>query len=45
MPPSRLAGFALVWAALLVLSVDGLTHHRRSRRDAGVLEPAGAAPL
>ncbi len=43
MPASRLAGFALVWAALVVLSVDGLNHHRRSRRGAGVLEPTVAA--
>ena len=43
MPASRLAGFALVWAALLILSVDGLTNHRRSRRDAGLLESAGVA--
>jgi len=42
MPASRLVGFALVWAALLVLSVDGLRHHRRTRRDAVVLEPTGA---
>ena len=42
MPASRLAGFALVWAALLVLSVDGLRHHRRTRRGAGALEPTGA---
>ncbi len=35
MPASRLAGFALVWAALVLLSVDGL-HGRRSRRRAAV---------
>ncbi len=34
MPPSRLAGFALVWAALAVLTVDGLRHGHRNRRDA-----------
>ena len=45
MPASRLAGFALVWAALVILSVDGLNQHRLSRRDAGVLEPVGAATL
>ena len=38
MPASRLVGFALVWAALVVLSVDGLRHHRQDparRRRAG----------
>ncbi|MGH8893739.1 MAG: EamA family transporter RarD [Actinomycetes bacterium] len=32
MPASRLAGFALVWAALVILSVDGLANRRRTRR-------------
>jgi chloramphenicol-sensitive protein RarD len=31
MPPSRLAGFALVWAALVLLSADGLLAARRRR--------------
>ena len=31
MPPGRWAGFALVWAALVVLSVDGLQTAQRSR--------------
>jgi chloramphenicol-sensitive protein RarD len=34
MPPSRLAGFALVWVALVVLSVDGLRNRRTRRRAA-----------
>ncbi len=34
MPASRLAGFALVWAALVLLSADGLRHRHRSRRAA-----------
>lgn len=34
MPASRLAGFALVWAALLLLTADGLRHRRRTRRAA-----------
>ena len=34
MPASRLAGFALVWAALAVLTFDGLRHGHRNRRDA-----------
>ena len=32
MPASRLAGFALVWVALVLLTLDGLRHHRRTRR-------------
>lgn len=38
MPPARWAGFALVWVALVLLSVDGLRHHsttRATRRAAG----------
>jgi chloramphenicol-sensitive protein RarD len=31
MPPSRLAGFALVWVGLVLLTVDGLTSARRRR--------------
>jgi chloramphenicol-sensitive protein RarD len=38
MPASRLAGFALVWAALVLLTADSLRHRRRVRRDAR-LEP------
>jgi chloramphenicol-sensitive protein RarD len=34
MPASRLAGFALVWAALLVLTIDGLGRQHTRRRDA-----------
>lgn len=42
MPPARLAGFALVWLALIIFTVDGL---RRSRTAPApvVPEPAGAA--
>jgi chloramphenicol-sensitive protein RarD len=36
MPTSRWIGFALVWTALVVLSVDGLNNARRTR----LLEPA-----
>ena len=32
MPPERWAGFALVWIALLILTVDGLVGARRNRR-------------
>jgi chloramphenicol-sensitive protein RarD len=42
MPASRLAGFTLVWAALVVLTVDGL-RGRRTRRRAQAPEPAELA--
>jgi chloramphenicol-sensitive protein RarD len=32
MPPARLAGFILVWTALLVFTVDGIRHARRQSR-------------
>jgi chloramphenicol-sensitive protein RarD len=32
MPPARLAGFGLVWTALVVFTVDGLRHARRQSR-------------
>ena len=31
MPPARLLGFALVWVALALYTVEALTHHRRLR--------------
>ena len=40
MPPARLAGFALVWVALVILTVDGL---RRQRRGA-VTSPPESVP-
>jgi len=40
MPAARLAGFALVWVALVVFTLDGVAHHRRAGRDAR----RGAAP-
>ncbi|WP_328850921.1 EamA family transporter RarD [Micromonospora globbae] len=44
MPPARLAGFALVWLALIVFTVDALRQTRRaraaSRLAAAVPEPA-----
>ncbi|MFB9236996.1 EamA family transporter RarD [Plantactinospora siamensis] len=48
MPPARLAGFALVWLALIVFTIDGLrTGRRRSRAAtlarATATEPAAAA--
>lgn len=45
MPPARLAGFALVWAALIVFTVDGLRNSRRQSRAtalAATPEPAAA---
>lgn len=32
LPPERLAGFALVWVALVVLTVDGIRRQRRTMR-------------
>ena len=40
LPAARLAGFALVWLALVVLSVDGIRHSRRP-----ALEPVEAPAL
>jgi chloramphenicol-sensitive protein RarD len=44
MPASRLAGFSLVWAALLILSADALRNgHRNRARDGAAAYPASAA--
>jgi chloramphenicol-sensitive protein RarD len=32
MPPARLAGFALVWVALTVFTIDGIRHARSQGR-------------
>jgi chloramphenicol-sensitive protein RarD len=42
MPPARLAGFALVWLALVVFTADGIRHVRSTRRATTVnaTEPA-----
>jgi chloramphenicol-sensitive protein RarD len=32
LPPTRLAGFALVWVALAVFTIDGIRRHRRALR-------------
>jgi chloramphenicol-sensitive protein RarD len=37
MPPARWAGFALIWAALIVLTVDMFLAGRRGRRAARLL--------
>jgi chloramphenicol-sensitive protein RarD len=39
MPPSRLVGFVLVWAALAVLTFDGIRQGHRTRRDARAQVP------
>jgi len=49
MPPARWAGFVIVWAALVVLSYDGLRQggrNRTARRSAASDEDAGVeAPI
>jgi chloramphenicol-sensitive protein RarD len=44
MPPARLAGFALVWLALVVFTVDGLRSARASRTTTAATEPVAAVP-
>ena len=44
MPVSRLAGFALVWLALAVLTVDMLRHRGRVRRAADAADEPAAVP-
>jgi chloramphenicol-sensitive protein RarD len=46
MPPARLAGFALVWLALVVFTVDGIRAARSARAAtaATVSEPVAAVP-
>ncbi|WP_405114482.1 EamA family transporter RarD [Micromonospora sp. NBC_01405] len=43
MPPARLAGFALVWLALMVFTTDALRHARRSRHARRAATPADLA--
>ena len=43
MPPARLAGFALVWLALVVFTVDGIRNVRRSRTALLAATPEPAA--
>ncbi|MBG0565262.1 EamA family transporter RarD [Actinoplanes aureus] len=46
MPPARLAGFGLVWVALMIFTVDGIRGARaaaRNRAAAVVIEPPAAA--
>lgn len=48
MPPTRLAGFGLVWAALLVFTVDAVRHTRGRRHladhEIGAVAGAGGEP-
>jgi chloramphenicol-sensitive protein RarD len=51
MPPARLAGFALVWVALIIFTVDGLRGARAAAKGrtaaasaAATAEPAAAVP-
>jgi chloramphenicol-sensitive protein RarD len=45
MPPARLAGFALVWAALVLLTADGLRHaHRRRAAAAQGVSTSSTSP-
>ncbi|MFU8872137.1 EamA family transporter RarD [Micromonospora sp. SL4-19] len=43
MPPARLAGFALVWLALVVFTTDALRNARRTRAAARASTPVPAA--
>lgn len=43
MPPAELAGFALVWVALVIFSADALRHQRRVRRAAAATRVAPPA--
>lgn len=42
MPPARLIGFGLVWAALVVFTVDAVAHARRSARLSDLHPPVPA---
>jgi chloramphenicol-sensitive protein RarD len=42
MPPARLAGFAIVWLALIVFSADSLRQAHSARRDAAAPVPVGS---
>ncbi|HEY6747741.1 MAG TPA: EamA family transporter RarD [Mycobacteriales bacterium] len=44
MPAARLAGFALVWLALVVFTVESVRHSRRSRPAVEAAGPAVTAP-
>lgn len=42
MPPARLAGFALVWVALIIFTADGIRGARRTRLERAAAAPAAA---
>jgi chloramphenicol-sensitive protein RarD len=44
LPPARLAGFALVWLALVVFTVESVRHSRRTRPAVEAAGPAVTAP-
>jgi chloramphenicol-sensitive protein RarD len=44
MPPARLAGFALVWVALIIFTADALRHARRERVTAAAIPVEAGAP-
>jgi chloramphenicol-sensitive protein RarD len=44
MPPARLAGFALVWIALIIFTADGLRGARRARIERAGFERTAADP-
>lgn len=37
--PARLVGFGLIWTALLLYTVEGISHYRRTHRPAPLAEP------
>ncbi|HEY0001103.1 MAG TPA: EamA family transporter RarD, partial [Actinoplanes sp.] len=44
MPPARVAGFALVWLALIIFTVDALRKRAAAGPTAATVEPATALP-
>ena len=44
MPPARLAGFALVWLALIFFTVDALRQRTAAGATAATVEPATVLP-
>jgi chloramphenicol-sensitive protein RarD len=44
MPPARLAGFALVWVALIMFTADALRRRTAAEPTAATAEPAAALP-
>jgi chloramphenicol-sensitive protein RarD len=45
MPAARLAGFVLVWIALMVFTTDAIRHTRRAQLDAASAGAAAAGPV